>query len=183
MIWFWSAAGVVALLLSWGRYAPFYQFVYALPYLSTIRNPMKFMHPLHMVLMILFAYGLEGLGRRYLEVVQSGVAGKNAAKAAAPQIGDFERKWTWGCVAAVGVAVLGWMAYSLSERGLVNYLTENAFNAEQAALIAKFSIGEVGLFVFFLALSAGLLIAIVRGVFAGPNAKWAMIGLGLLVVI
>lgn len=183
LIWFWSAAGVVALLLSWGRYAPFYQFVYALPYLSTIRNPMKFMHPLHMVLMILFAYGLEGLGRRYLEVVQSGVAGKNAAKAAAPQIGDFERKWTWGCVAAVGVAVLGWMAYSLSERGLVNYLTENAFNAEQAALIAKFSIGEVGLFVFFLALSAGLLIAIVRGVFAGPNAKWAMIGLGLLVVI
>src|SRR5207247_8324422 len=40
-LWCWFALAVVALLLGWGRNAPFYQFVYALPYFSTIRNPFK----------------------------------------------------------------------------------------------------------------------------------------------
>ena len=72
MIWFWGGAALIALVLSWGRYAPFYQFVYALPYFSTIRNPMKFMHPFHLSLMILFAYGLQGMWRRYLEPTGTG---------------------------------------------------------------------------------------------------------------
>ena len=66
-LWCWLALLIVALLLSWGRHAPFYQFVYALPYLSTIRNPFKFLFPFNLALVILFGYGLEGLCRLYLE--------------------------------------------------------------------------------------------------------------------
>ena len=43
-IWFWSAVLLVSLLLAFGRFAPFYQILYLLPYFSTIRNPAKFIH-------------------------------------------------------------------------------------------------------------------------------------------
>jgi hypothetical protein len=44
LLWFLMGAIVIALLLAYGRFAPFYQIPYALPYFSTIRNPAKFMH-------------------------------------------------------------------------------------------------------------------------------------------
>src|ERR1044071_4339493 len=65
-IWFWAAAAFISVLLAFGRYAPFYQFVYMVPYFSTIRNPAKFTHPFNWSLVILFAYGIHGLSRRYL---------------------------------------------------------------------------------------------------------------------
>jgi hypothetical protein len=37
-IFFWGAAALVSLLLAFGRHAPFYQFFYGLPYMSTIRS-------------------------------------------------------------------------------------------------------------------------------------------------
>jgi hypothetical protein len=48
LVGFWVVMAIVAMLLGWGRYAPFYKFIYALPYFSTIRNPMKFFHALHL---------------------------------------------------------------------------------------------------------------------------------------
>ncbi|HTG43107.1 MAG TPA: hypothetical protein VK633_01125, partial [Verrucomicrobiae bacterium] len=56
MIWFWAVAAVVALGFAWGRYAPFYRIVFSLPYFSAVRNAMKFMHPFHLCLMVLFAF-------------------------------------------------------------------------------------------------------------------------------
>jgi hypothetical protein len=38
-LWFWMAVAVISMLLAFGRFAPFYQILYALPYFSTIRNP------------------------------------------------------------------------------------------------------------------------------------------------
>jgi hypothetical protein len=65
-IWFWIAAAVVALLLAYGRHAPFYQLIYPLPFVSVLRNPIKYMHPIHMGLLVVIAYGLESLFRREL---------------------------------------------------------------------------------------------------------------------
>ncbi|MBN8249418.1 MAG: hypothetical protein J0L84_18485, partial [Verrucomicrobia bacterium] len=48
LIGFWAVVCGVSLLLSFGRFAPFYQWVYAMPYLSTIRIPMKFLHVMHL---------------------------------------------------------------------------------------------------------------------------------------
>ncbi|MGH7968181.1 MAG: hypothetical protein ACREIC_05570, partial [Limisphaerales bacterium] len=65
-IWFWSGTAVVALLLAFGRFAPFYRLLYALPYFSTIRNPAKFTHVFNWATVVLFAYGIHGLWRRYM---------------------------------------------------------------------------------------------------------------------
>src|SRR5439155_2895811 len=44
LVWFWCAVVAAGVLLMWGRFAPFYQLFYALPYASTVRNPAKFLH-------------------------------------------------------------------------------------------------------------------------------------------
>ena len=67
MIKFWAVAAAISLLLAFGRHTPFYQIIYQLPYFSTVRNPIKFMHPFELAILVLFGYGLQGLWRRYLE--------------------------------------------------------------------------------------------------------------------
>jgi hypothetical protein len=177
MIWFWGVAAFIGLLLSWGRHAPFYQFIYALPYFSTIRNPMKFMHPSHMALMILFAYGLQGIWRRYLESVTAG-----AAKAKTTVAQAFEKKWMIGSLAAVAVAVLGFLVFASSRAALARHIGDAGFEPEQAAEMARFSAREVGWSVFFLFVSVVAMLMIARDVFAGPRAKWGAVLLGVILV-
>jgi hypothetical protein len=78
LLWFWTAVVVVSLLLALGRFAPFYQFVYALPFFSTIRNPTKYLHILSFAVVILFTYGVDGLSRRYLQTPLLSAAGFGA---------------------------------------------------------------------------------------------------------
>lgn len=177
MVWFWGGAALVALLLSWGRHAPFYQFIYALPYFSTIRNPMKFMHPFHMAVMILFAYGLQGIWRRYLEPA-AGAVGKFKGPAALA-----EKRWFIVGTVVVGVSILSWLVYASAQTALSRHLVENlAYESDAANAIAKFSSGEVGWSVFFLCASAALLFLITRGTFAGPRAVWAGVLLAVILV-
>ena len=62
-VFFWAAAAALALLLAYGRYAQLYRPFYFLPYMSTIRNPAKFIHICSWAITILFALGLDGLAR------------------------------------------------------------------------------------------------------------------------
>lgn len=184
-IWFWSGAAIVSLLLAFGRHAPFYQWVYSLPYFSAIRNPFKFLHPLHVALVILFACGLQGLWRSYLD----GLPGTKATLLdhlkkwwkAAP-ISD--RRWTFGSIAVVIASLVGWLMYAGSKSELVRYLQKADFpNQELATSIARFSLGEVGLFVLFLLLSVTLVTLILSGVFSRERTKLAGILLGLLLIV
>ena len=52
-VWFWTSAAVFSLLAAWGRYGFIYRLVYKMPFLTNIRSPMKFMHPLNICLIIL----------------------------------------------------------------------------------------------------------------------------------
>ncbi|PYK99880.1 MAG: hypothetical protein DME19_07095 [Verrucomicrobia bacterium] len=186
-IWFWAGAAILSLLLAFGKYAPFYQLVYSLPYFSTMRNPFKFLHPLHVALVILFAYGLQGLYRCLLTPAPrpgSALAQLRSWWKTAPA---FDRKWTLGCLAAVGASLLGWLIYASSKNDLIGYLQQAGFPERQypqlAAAIARFSLGEVGLFILFLMLSIALLTLMLSGAFSGRKAKWAGVALGLLLVI
>jgi hypothetical protein len=67
---FWTIVAIVGLLLAFGRFAPFYRIVYALPYFSTIRNPAKFIHVFNWAWVIVFAYGLHALWCRYVEGIK-----------------------------------------------------------------------------------------------------------------
>jgi len=176
-IWFWAAAAFISLLLAFGRYAPFYQFFYMLPYFSTIRNPAKFTHPFNWSLVILFAYGIHGLSRRYLGTRESNTQSKPAgllkhlsswwAKA-----DSFEKKWTKGSAAAIAVSLLGLVLYASSKTRLEQHLMEVGFpEASTAAQIAGFSILEVVYFIFFLLVTLGLLIVILSGRFGGTRAR------------
>jgi hypothetical protein len=178
---FWATMLVVAVLLAWGRHAPFYRLVYELPFFSVIRNPMKFMHPAHMVLLILFGYGLLGLSRRYLATVTAPAGGLRAWWAKAL---PFEKHWTLGALFAAGLGGLGFLLYSVAQPGLVKYLSTVGFVEEARALaIARFSVHEVGVFVAVLVVSIGLVTLIQSGAFAGRRARWAMAALGLVLAV
>ena len=182
LIWFWAGAALVAMLLGWGRFAPFYQWLYALPYASTIRNPMKFFHPLHMSLIILFAYGLRGLARDYLDpAVNAARSGATAGKGLWGTAIAVEKPWTYGVVAAVAVSVIGWFAMGSMKSDLVRHMTTRGIAAENASAIARFSIHEVGLFVLVLLVCAALLFLIHAGIFRGARSRvaWGLLGLVL----
>jgi len=58
---FWSIALLVCLILSLGRFTPFYRLFYAFPVVDQIRCPVKFVHLVEVCLAVLFALGLTGL--------------------------------------------------------------------------------------------------------------------------
>ena len=55
---FWFGVGLIALLLAFGRYAPFYRFFYAIPYMSFLRAPVKFVRLVEFATAALAASGL-----------------------------------------------------------------------------------------------------------------------------
>lgn len=58
---FWYAVWVGALLLAFGRFAPFYRLFYSLPYMDYLRAPVKFLHFVEVATAVLAAYGFEAL--------------------------------------------------------------------------------------------------------------------------
>jgi hypothetical protein len=181
-IWFWTLTGIASLLLSFGRFAPFYRWLYALPYFSTIRNPTKFLHLLTFALVIVFAYGVDGLCRRYLSSGPAMVPRRSGLANWWPAPGTFERKWLCGCLLAVGLSIGAWIGYDLSRAALQQYLEEFQFDPSDTADIANFSIHQAGFAVLWLLAATALMAALVRGAFAGRRARWGGICLGIFLV-
>ncbi|MFM1770198.1 MAG: hypothetical protein RJA22_2727 [Verrucomicrobiota bacterium] len=181
----WAALLVPAVLLSWGYHAPFYSLVYKLPYFSTIRNPMKFMHAGHMCLMVLFGYGLLGLSRRCLETafVPAASLGERLSRWKARAL-PVERTWFRLSVAAGAAGLLAFLLYANARGALTRHLQEIGFpNPDQAAAIARHSANEVGLFALFLLASVAVVTLIQIGVFAGPRRLGAVLALGTLLTL
>jgi hypothetical protein len=185
MIWFWGGAALLSLLLAYGRHAPLYQVLYQLPYFSTIRNPIKFLHPLSVALVVLFAHGVQGLWTGYIERAtgRSG-AWTDQLKAWWAKAAGFERKWVYFCGALVGAGFLGWLLYTSSKAEMLRYLQAAGFSeaaglpADFASRIHQFSSRELLWSVFFLFLSAGLSVLTLAGLFSGSRARWALVLLG-----
>ena len=183
-IWFWAVCAVIAVLFAFGRHAPFYRIVYSLPYFSSIRNPIKFMHAFHLCAMVLFGYGLLDLYRTFILNKTLPALSLGASLAAAfKKTGSFERKWMMGSIAALGAAGLAFLIYASSTSELVKYMTANDISAADATVIASFSQKEFLLFVVFLAASLALAASIASGAFAGRRGKWAGVLLGLVLVL
>lgn len=188
LVWFWAGAFFIAMLLSWGRFAPlpFYEYsIFKLPYFSSIRNPMKFMHAGHMALMILCGYGLLGLSRRYLEGATAATGSVSARlKSWWAKANSFEKRWTFGMFAAVGFSLLALLIYSSAETSLVRYLTNAQLPPSlEPKQVARFSISEVGKFFVFLLVSALTIFLIMGGVFARQRTRWAAVLLGLILTV
>ena len=184
LIWFWSGIGLVSLLFAFGRHAPFYRLVYALPYFSTIRNPVKFLHVFSLAVVVLFALGIDGLWRGFLRPGDS--------RSTPPwrgwgqwwaQAEPTDKRWVWGCVATLGLTLAGWAVYAFEHQALEDYLQAVLFSPYLASTIAAFSIRQVGWFVLFFVLAALLVLLMLSGVFRGERARAAMVLLGLVMVL
>ena len=183
-IWFWLGVGLVSLLLAFGRFAPFYQLVYALPYFSTIRNPAKFAYFVELASVILFAFGVHGLSRRYLETpLLAGGGMVSCLQAWWGRVRGFDRQWTRGCLGLGGLGAVAWMIYAAAREKLEAHLQTVQYDPETAKAIAGFSIGQAGWFLVFLLLAIGAVTLVVSGYFAGRRAKWAAFLLGGLLIV
>ena len=184
LLWFWMVVLVVSLLLAFGRFAPFYQFLYALPYFSTIRNPSKFLHLFSFALVVLFGYGVDGLWRCCVQGAGATGAGlRNRVKGWWARATHFERRWVTGCMLVLAASLVGWLMYASSRLALEQYLQTIQLEPEHARAVASFSIRQVGWFVLFFVLGAGWMVLAFSGVFGGARARWGAGLLGLLAVL
>jgi hypothetical protein len=180
-LWFWIATAVVSLLLAFGRFAPFYQFLFPLPYFHSIRNPAKFLEFFSLALIVLFAHGVDALDRRGLAAAPS--AGPGGFKAWWARAARFDRWWVLGCIATFAMSLGGWFIYAAHRAELERYLQTVQFDEVRAHEIAGFSINQVGWFLIFLAVAVVLFTTALSGRFAGPHAKWAGVLLGVFLVV
>ncbi|MBI3417546.1 MAG: hypothetical protein HY043_19820 [Verrucomicrobia bacterium] len=184
LIKFWATLALASLLLAYGRYAPFYQLLYSLPYFSTIRVPYKWLHPFSLSLVILFGYGLQGMFQRFIARGETSSKGmKEQLSAWWAKAPAFDKKWTLGALAFFAASVAGWLIYGSSRKELERHLQEVFFPPDLAKAIAAYSLHDVGIYVFLLAVSIALVALILSGWFGGARAKWAGIALGALLVV
>ena len=183
LLWFWLGAAVMSLLLAFGRYAPFYRWLYALPYISSVRNPVKFIHIFSFSLIVMFAYGVDSLWRKQLRPPGLMPSYRWAGfwnwwtKAA-----GLERRWPQGCLLVLGLSLVGWWIYNNNRQALEHYLQSVEFDPTNSQAIADFSIRQVGWFVLFFTLASGLMVLILSGAFMGKRAVWGAVLLGLVLV-
>ena len=182
IVWFWAVAAVVSLLLAFGRHAPFFQFVYQLPFLSTIRNPIKYMQPFHVSVLILCAFGLEDMVRRHLGKSPAASSFLDHIRNWWAKVGGFDRKWAIGMTAAFGVAIFGLLIFSSSKADLIQYLQLTGFTTEEAPQIAASATREILWFILFFGMSISMSILLISGALGGSRAKFAGFALGLLIV-
>ena len=165
MILFWTALAVVSLLLAYGRHALFYQIIHQLPFFNTMRNPIKFLHPMHLGLIVLCGYGVEGLLR--------------LAKREAAEPSRAAKLWVRGTGIAAGLMLLGSLIFGASKKSLGQHIESLGFDTNTAQMMAGFSAMEIILSALLLGAGVFFVAKVMRGNAAG---KWA-IALGLLIVI
>jgi hypothetical protein len=188
-LWFWLGVAFVSLLLAWGRYAPFYQFLYALPYFSTIRNPVKFTNFLSVALVVLFSYGLDGIWRLYLQPAMPAGAPRltplknGAARPGGPEARSFDRLWLRAVWVLVGLGAVAWLKYATESQSLADYLRTVQFRPESVDNIANFSVHQAGWALLLLILATGLLVAVFAGKLGGARARWGVALLGLFLIV
>jgi type IV secretory pathway TrbF-like protein len=190
IIWFCAITGFISLLCAFGRFAPVYQFIFSLPFFSTIRNPIKFTNPLHISVLIMFGYGLNNLVRSYFQTAEGQNRSWKEAWAAFRKLSDqYARKLTLGMFVLLGAFALGGMIYSSSNNEIISYMKTVGFDENAAKAMSSFSIMEVFTAVAFLGaavlviwggmsgwlkgyLALGLLVSILAVDMVRSNAPW-----------
>ena len=183
MVWFWVAVATGSLALSWGHFAPFYRIFFAIPYLSTIRIPSKFLHVMHLAVWVLFAYGLEAIARGSLASGKERLGGwKDQFAAWRKTAAPGEVNWVFGAVACFAIAAVGALNYAGGAAELKSHLRGIEFQMGPPAT-AEFSIGEAWKALGFFAISLALVGGMITGFFNGTRARigWMLLGTVLVV--
>ncbi len=177
-VWFWAAAALFSLLTAWGRFGFTYTLIYHLPLVGNFRNPMKYMHPLNVCLMILSGYGLEAMSRQYLAGTAAGAESfLRRIFTWWKWVTSFEIWWTVGCLLVLAGAVVGYFMLDAARPDLIHHLVHHGFDESTAPKIARFCISQVGWFIVYLAVSVAVTWCISSGAFAGRYScvAWALL--------
>ena len=182
-IWFWGAIALISLGLSLGRHFFLYKLFYQLPLASTIRNPIKFLHPMSLAWLMLAVYGLDYFARRTLSPSPSTASanGERAPKGLFSGIPDDVRAFSKGLLAFVAGAFLVVMIVASNHPERVSDLT-NSERLEPllAQASARFSLMELGWSLAFLVGVAMLFLwAFKKG---GERADFRPLFFGLVVL-
>jgi hypothetical protein len=180
-VWFWFTAAVLSLILAYGRHAFLYRFVFELPYFSTTRNPIKFLHAFYVCVLILSAYGAEAIWPLYMQ-------GSASRSQVLPQhvmnwwarVTGFEKKWTLAWIGIIVVSIFALFVLVAKRPDLEHYLSLSGVVPGTESNLAGFCIGEVVWFVVFLVFSVFAFTCVISGAWRGRNAKWAWVFLGVV---
>jgi hypothetical protein len=182
LIWFWAAMALSSLLLSWGRHAPFYALAYELPYFSTIRNPIKFLHPLNIALVVLFAYGVEGLWRSWVGGQPDGATVKERLARWWRGTQGFERHWIIGSGIFVAGSLFATLLYgSMKEEMIHFFVAVVPTDPTTAAAMFRHSVTEILWSILFLVAGVVLVALMMSGALRRQGAGTAGIVAILLV--
>ena len=165
MILFWAILGLVSLLLAFGRHAFFYQFIYQLPFFNTMRNTIKFLHPMHFAIIILCGYGVEGVVR--------------LAKQESTESAALIKKWILRFAILAGAVLLLSLVAGASKGLLAQHIAGRGFSSELAATMAAFSVWELIMTALFYCIGVFLISKILRNNAGKPFA----IGLVILTAL
>jgi hypothetical protein len=181
---YWGLIALFSLLASWGRFGFVYQFLYKLPEFSTIRNPIKFMHPFHIAWVILAAYGMEVLYRRYLRGPERTTSGflPDDLQLWWKKVTGFDRKWTIFMMILAGAMAAGTALLFVDKGALIHYLEEQSFALPLAQQIATFCLQRVGASLVFLAAGTVAVAIILSGAWVGSRSKWAWGCMAVLII-
>lgn len=180
---FWGAAALFSLLASWGRYGFLYKLLYQIPYVSTVRNPIKFLTPFHIGWIILAGYGMEALYRLYMRAnARKSEFLPDHLKQWWGRAAGFEKKWTYFTLGLLGLSVAALFVLNSEQAALAGYMEDQSIDPAEAIKMAAFCVTHAMWFVVYLALSVAAVVCIVSGAWAGKDAKWAWIVLGLIMV-
>jgi hypothetical protein len=184
LIWFWGVMAIAGVLFSFGRHAPFYQIIYQLPFIHSIRNPIKFMHLTHLALIILFGYGLQGLYAYYLQTDNGNPLpfGEHLRKWWT-NLKGADRSWTQGYAVVLAISAIAWLIYASSRAEMNRFLLQVGIPAQMADAIHAYSATEIGIFVFWLILSGMTLILILSKYWSGKKTVNAFLVMGVILVI
>ena len=187
MIWFWFAVLVFALVMSFGRFGFLggypYRLFFDLPEGSLIRNPTKFILVFSWAMVVLFAYGVQGLSQRYLAVSAPNIRSSiSQLQSWWRNARGFERRWAIGCGIVFAASVLAWVIYASQKASLASYLQSVQADGDPIE-IAAFSVGQAGWFLGFFAAAIVLCLLVIAGVFSGKRAKLGGILLGALLLV
>ncbi|MBN8246293.1 MAG: hypothetical protein J0L84_02480 [Verrucomicrobia bacterium] len=141
---FWAGLTMVALLLAFGRFAPFYQWFYALPGADTMRMPMKFLHLVHLGMAILAGYGLTGMARACSGTPRGGWRTGRGRAGNRPLSDAVRSGLPWVMAGSlVLLVVAGLLAQAVLHPFVAGHLLNTGVTLAEAGAAADFSIREV----------------------------------------
>ncbi|MEI8173430.1 MAG: hypothetical protein WCH07_08110 [Deltaproteobacteria bacterium] len=134
---FWTVASVVIVIVAMGRYTPFYNLVYqCLPFMKTMRCPVKYLHVAEMTVVMLAGFGIEALLRQGAT--------------------DVRRKAWHICVVFVVCLAGLWLAVSAGSGSLNQYISGLGLG-NVASILVQYALANIARAILITMVVGGLL--------------------------